>query len=130
MEWFLYMFGILWLITGICYILYTESSRLVVTKTFENTSNQAFAIIAAVIGLLLIVSSTSSGCPWFFVVLGGIAFLKGVLFWFNPRHVYETLRRWYLHDTSDVFFNIAGIVMVILGTTVILLAYYPAAMIK
>jgi uncharacterized membrane protein YidH (DUF202 family) len=122
MEWFLYVFGILWLAAGACSILFPETIRLVFTKTAENTPHRILAIIAAIIGLLLLISSPHAGYPVFFIVLGGIALVKGILLWFNPLKLYEKSIRWYLHDTSDFFFNLLGIIMLIFGTAVMLLA--------
>jgi hypothetical protein len=122
MEWFLYVFGILWLAVGMCFILFPETTRIILTKTAENTPHRISAIIAALIGLLLLISSPHAGGPVFFIVLGGIALVKGVLLWLNPLQFYEKIIHWYLHDTSDFFFNLLGIIMLIFGTAVMLLA--------
>lgn len=121
MEWFLYGIGTLWLLAGICYILSPDSSRLVFTKTAEVFNHRVAAVIAAVFGLLLLISSPHSGCLGFYLGLGGLALLKGILFWFNPQQVYEKIIQWHRPDTSDFFFKLLGIFMLLLGAAVIFL---------
>jgi len=122
MEWFLYIFGILWLAAGACSILFPETTRILFTKTAEHIPHRIMAILEAVIGLLLLIASPHAGCPVFFIVLGVIVIGEGILLWFNPLQFYEKSIRWYRHDLSDFFFNLLSIIMLILGTGIMLLA--------
>lgn len=121
MEWFLYAIGFLWLLLGTCYILFTGPCRFILTKLLEHANSRFIAILAAIIGLLLFIAAPQTSNPWFFAFLGSLAILKGLVFWFNPKKIFEKIMHWYLHEASELTYRFWGIIMLILGAVVLFL---------
>jgi len=116
MVWFLYLFSFLLVAGGAFAILYTEESRRYTAEILEGGSQKLIAVVAAVIGILLIVSAPSSKMLGFVVALGLLALAKGAVIWFNPRGMYEATRDWFINRASDQTFRLFGIIWLIIGT--------------
>jgi len=116
MKWFLYLFSFFMVAGGAGLVLYTEDMRRYVNSLMTPANEKIIAIVAAVIGALLIASATSSHHPGFIVLLGMISLLKGVFIFFNPRGLYVPIRQWYLETATDQTFRLFGIIWLLLGT--------------
>jgi len=119
MKWFLYFISITWIAYGAWQILYTEQSRHVMRDLFNESYTKVFGIIAAVAGLLLLLSTGSTLNPMVIGLLGILAMVKGALLFFNPGNVYGQIYRWYFESNSDQTFRLFGIIALILGTVVL-----------
>jgi len=116
MKWFLYVFSFFMVAGGAGLVLYTEDMRRYSTRLLAATNEKIIAVLAAIIGALLIASATSSHHPGFIVFLGVISLLKGVFIFFNPRGLYVPIRQWYLETATDQTFRLFGIIWLIIGT--------------
>lgn len=118
MKWVLMAFSLVWIASGVCLVLYTAACRNVLANLLENVNAQVLGGLTLVAGVLLLLSATASQNFWFVVLLGGLALAKGVLFFINPRGLYEKIRRWYLQQADDQTYRMGGIILLVLGTAV------------
>ena len=116
MTWFIYLFSIVWIACGVYLILYTEQCRETVGKAFERLGRAPAAAIAAVVGLLLIVSAPGSHNAGVIVFIGLLAMVKGAVFFWNPNDLYAKTIRWWLEEAADQTFRLTGIITIVLGT--------------
>jgi len=119
MKWFLYFISIIWIAYGAWQILYTEQSRHVIRDLFNESYSKVFGIIAAVVGLLFLLSTANTLNPMVIGILGILAIVKGALLFFNPGNVYARIYHWYFETNSDQTFRLFGIIALILGTVVL-----------
>ena len=116
MAWFLYVFAFLMVAGGSFVILYTRDTRRYTTEILEGGSQKLIAVVAAALGVLLIVSAPSSRMLGVVVFLGILAVAKGAVIWFNPRGFYDKARDWYINRASNQTFRLFGIIWLIIGT--------------
>ena len=116
MDWFLYVFSFLMVAGGAFFVLYTSDTRRYATELLQGGSQKLVAAASALIGVLLIVSASSSRMFGFVVFLGLLAAAKGAVIWFNPRGFYEKFRDWFLNHATDQTFRLFGIIWLIIGT--------------
>jgi uncharacterized protein YjeT (DUF2065 family) len=116
MRIFLYAFSFLWIVSGSCFIIYTRQSRAFVGQLFEEIERRILAVVAAVVGFALLLSSPYSVHGWFIILLGLLSLLKGVFLFVNPADLVTQMRKWYAECASDQTYRFLGIVMVVLGT--------------
>ena len=118
MKIILYAFSLIYIATGVCMILYTNETRNVF-KQLVQMGLKAMAVIAFVMGLLLILAASASHYPWFLRVIGVLALAEGVLLFLNPQDIMAKIYDWFLEQASDQTFRAMGIVTVIFGTALI-----------
>ncbi len=119
MKWFLYLISIAWIAGGAYAILYTAQWKDLLRKLLENTNRLILEGSTAAVGLLLLLSASSSRVPAVIVVIGILAMGKAVLLYLNPSNVFEKSRQWYLDGLTDQAHRLLGIVSLILGTAVL-----------
>ena len=119
MKLFLYFISIIWIAFGAWQILYTEQCRNVTRDLFNEGYTKIFGIIAAVAGLLLLLSTGHTLNPVVVGALGVLALFKGALLFFNPGNLYAQIYRWYFESNSDQTFRLFGIIALILGTVIL-----------
>jgi uncharacterized protein YjeT (DUF2065 family) len=118
MKWVLYVISLIWVGSGVWFILYTEQSRNILTKAVNKAYDFLWALLAAIIGVLLIMAAPESRNMWFIVLLGILAAIKGLVIFFNPRNTYQRIKHWYLYDASDQMYRFFGIIILVLGIAV------------
>ena len=118
MQWVLYAMSGFWIVVGCCAILYTEKTRQVYRGISQEPGRKIVAVLAFLIGLLLVGSGSASHYPWFIRLLGMIAVTKGGLVFVNPGKFWDRISAWCVNDLSDQAYRFSGIVNVILGTAV------------
>lgn len=118
MKWVLYVISLIWIGTGVWFILYTEQSRRILTKIVTAAYDFLWALLAAIVGILLIMAAPESRNMWVIVFLGILAVIKGLVIFFNPRNIYQQIKQWYLYDTSDQMYRFFGIIIMVLGIAV------------
>jgi len=119
MKWFIYLFSIVWIASGGFLILYTDQYREVMGKITERMGRVPMAVTAVAIGLLLVLSARGSLNAVVIVVIGILAMAKGVVFFLNPKRIFEKTLRWWLEDAADQTYRLAGIIALILGTALL-----------
>ncbi|MFH1985485.1 MAG: hypothetical protein ABIL58_26920 [Pseudomonadota bacterium] len=118
MGWFIYLIGVVWLAVGVWYILYTAEARDTLRMVTDQAPRQVFAVMAFIVGALLIAAAFYSHKIWAVGVLGLLAVGKGLYLFFDPGKTYAALMAWYL-GASDQTYRFFGIVMVVLGTAML-----------
>jgi len=118
MKTILYAFSLIYIAAGVCMILYTDETRNVF-KRLVQMGLKAMSVIAAVMGLLLILAASASHYPWFLRIIGLFALAEGVLLFINPRDIMGKIYDWYLEQASEQTFRATGIITVIFGTALI-----------
>jgi uncharacterized protein YjeT (DUF2065 family) len=119
MQWFLYIFGLLYIAYGGCAILYTYEVRQGLRLFFEKTNLRILAALPVAVGLLLIISAAWSDHGWFIRMIGLVAIAKGVLIYVNPDQLWSRLTEWFLDGMDDKTHRFLGIICVIFGTAVV-----------
>ncbi len=119
MAWFLYIISIAWIALGSCFILYTQETRAAAKELVTKLPPKVLAIGTFVIGLLLIISASSSHHPAIIRIFGGLSMIKGVFIYLNPEKFFTKTSQWYLESISDQAHRFGGIFIIILGTAVL-----------
>ncbi len=119
MEWIIWLISLIWIVWGGLAILYTAQTRETAGKLMTRAGRVPLGAIAAIVGVLLIVASRGSLQAAFIVALGLLALVKGALFLWNPRGIYESTVQWYLVAASDQTCRFMGIIALILGTALL-----------
>ena len=119
MAWFLYLISAAWIAIGACAILYTAETRDTFKGLLNNAPHKVLAAVPFVIGILLIISASSSIYPWLIGFFGLIGLLKGVFVFLNPNGLYDKIIHWYLEVVSETGHRLVGIIAIILGTAVL-----------
>lgn len=116
---FLYLFSLVWIVSGACFILYTHESRGFVRQLFDDVDRRILSAIAGVLGVALLFASPYSAHSWFVVLLGLLSLIKGGFFFFAPADLFEPIRRWYVGEATDQTYRFFGILMLVLGTALV-----------
>ncbi len=116
MEWIIWLISLVWIVCGSLAILYTSQMRDAAGKLMARAGRVPLGAAAALIGVLLIVASRGSLQAGFIAALGLLALVKGIVFLWNPKAIYEKTVQWSLAEASDQTYRFMGIVILILGT--------------
>ena len=116
MEWVIWLISLIWIAWGSLAILHTAQTRETAGKLMARVGRVPLGVVAAVVGVLLIVASRNSLQAGFITALGLLALIKGAVLLWNPKGVYPRLVQWYLEETSDQTLRFFGIIALILGT--------------
>ncbi|MFH1992102.1 MAG: hypothetical protein ABIK98_06790 [Pseudomonadota bacterium] len=108
-----------WITIGAFTILYTEESRNVVKRMYEEVDRKILAVLPLIFGVLFILSAPVSRHAWFIRLIGITAVGKGLFIFTNPHRLYETITDWYITSLSDQTYRFLGILTLILGTAVL-----------
>jgi uncharacterized protein YjeT (DUF2065 family) len=119
MKWFLYLISGIWIAYGAWQILYTEQSRQMARDLFKASYTKVLGLVAALVGLLLLLSTTHTLNPPVMIFLGILIMAKGAFLFFNPGNLYARLYQWYVDSNSDQTYRLYGIILLILGTVVL-----------
>jgi len=118
MKIILYAFSLVYIAAGVCMILYTDETRNVF-KGLVQMGLKAMSVIAAAMGLLLILAASASHYPWVLRIIGLVALAEGVLLFINPQDIMGKIYDWFLEQSSEQTFRAMGIITVIFGTALI-----------
>ena len=119
MQWFLFLFGILWIVYGCCAVLYSFEVRQGYKLLLNSVSRRLVATLPIIFGLLLTISAAWSDHAWFVRLIGLLAIIKGVLLIINPENLVEKVSTWYTENIDDRTHRAIGIISIILGTAII-----------
>lgn len=118
MKIIVYALGFAWVAAGAFAILYTDNYRQYVNRLSNPGHRTGLALIAATIGLLLILCASSTAHAGLIAFIGVLGIIKGLLIYFNPAAFYESSVRW-LNSLSDQGYRLVGIIALVLGTVII-----------
>ena len=118
MKWFLYTISVFYIVSGVCFILYTSQSREYTSILVKKVDRRILSVSTIIIGLLLIASSFYDRFLWVIVVIGTLALLKGTFILFSPVNLYNKMIDWYLNKATDQTYRFFGIIMLIIGTAI------------
>ena len=116
MTWLLMAIGLLWVALGALLILYTAPAREALSGVLARWDRRLMAVGAGVLGVLLLAAAGPARQTGVVAALGALALAKGLVFFFNPRGVYERLIDWYRRAADDQVHRFIGILLLVLGT--------------
>ncbi len=119
MEWIIWLISLVWIASGCLAILHTAPTRETTGKLLSRAGRIPLGATAAIIGVVLMMAARGSLQAGFIVALGLLALIKGIVFLWNPRGVYERTTQWYLVEASDQTCRFLGIIALILGTALL-----------
>ena len=119
MNMFLYAFSSLCIAVGCFTILYTNETRNFLKRLFSQIDRKFLSVFEAIMGILLLVSATSSHHPWFIRLIGLSAVIEGVVIFLIPKNLYDELINWYVNSLSDQTYRLFGALSLILGTAML-----------
>ena len=116
MRWFLYVISLFYISFGCCSILYTNETKNIVKSIFSNIDQKILSALPFVFGILFIFSASATRIPWLFRLIGIMALIEGMVFFFISKDVYDKFMDWYLNSLSDQTYRLSGILGIIFGT--------------
>ena len=119
MAWILYFISVAFVSIGACSILYTTETHKIIAALLAKINRKVICALPFGVGLLLLVSASSSSFPWLIRLFGLIGLLKGAFAFFNPKGLYDRISQWYLESISEQGDRLFGILAVILGTALL-----------
>jgi len=120
MNVFLYAMSLLFIAIGCCTILYTNETRNFLKRLFNQIDRKFLSVFETVMGILILISATSSHHPWFIRLIGLSAVIEGVVIFLIPKNLYDELINWYVNSLSDQTYRFFGALSLILGTAMLL----------
>ena len=116
MKWFLYAISIFFIAIGCCSILYTAETRKFVRSIFNSVDKKILLFIPFILGILFILSASTTRIPWLIRLIGLMAIIEGVVFFLIPKDLYDKFIDWYINSLSDQIYRLSGILGIIIGT--------------
>lgn len=118
MTWFLFAVGILWVIFGTLMVFATQLIRQKFYHKLKTQDPRRWSPLAIAVGVLLLLSASSSSQVTFIVILGLLSLAKGVLFLFAPRQKIRKMMDWWF-ETTDKTHKVWGVATLVLGVAVL-----------
>ena len=118
MIWFLFAIGIIWVMCGTFMLFSTQSMREKCYTKLRPRDPRMFSPLAIIVGVLMLLSASSSSQPTFIVILGLIALTKGLVFLFAPREKVKRVIDWWFEGT-DRTQKVWGVLSLALGIAVL-----------
>ena len=118
MTWFLFAVGILWVIFGTLMVFATQLIRQKFYHKLKTQDPRRWSPLAIAVGVLLLLSASSSSQVTFIVILGLLSLAKGVFFLLGPRQKIDKVIGWCFNAT-DRTHKAWGVVMMVLGIAVL-----------
>ena len=119
MVWFLYGASVFFVVLGALVVLYTDWARVWLKRVLGHKHAHLFGLIPLTFGVLLAISAAWSEIFWFVLILGLIALAKGLYLLFARRSRIRVLAAWLADRPSDQVVRLGGLIMVVLGTTLL-----------
>ncbi len=118
MEWFLYFMGSLWIVIGVLVVLYTRSSIEVVNGLMKDGVSRFMGLLPLILGALLIISAWWSEAFLGVLILGVIAFAKGIFILFASPNTRQKVYDYWRDNVGEKGYRLWGLIAVILGVFV------------
>jgi len=118
MKVIVYLLGFVYIAIGSICILYTREYVDALKKLIQEIPLKVLSSFPAVVGILFFISASTTTFPWFFQVIGMLAFVKAVVIFTNPHNLYSRLLDWYF-NLSNQTQRLFGIISIIFGTAIL-----------
>lgn len=116
----LYIIAILWIVTGVFIILYTERTMKILKKLFFIEKVRLLSILPIIFGIVLIIGAFVCTQIFFLsLVLGVLALLKGLYLVMGPLSQIKRIMDWWFNKASDSYIRLCGLIIFILGIAVL-----------
>ena len=116
----LYIIAILWIVTGVFIILYTERTMKVLRKLFFIEKVRLLSILPIIFGIVLIIGAFVCTQIFFLsFILGVLALLKGLYLVMGPLSQIKRIMDWWFNKASDSYIRLCGLIIFILGIAVL-----------
>jgi len=119
MGWFLYVVSIVFVVIGAVLILYTDSFRTWLGSVLDKRSIRPLGVIPLIFGILMIISAAWSEVFWLILILGVLILAKGIYLVFGSREHIDRATAWWFGNASDRLHRFCGLILVILGATIL-----------
>ena len=116
MKWYLFVIGIVWIMSGTLLVFATKAMEDWWRKMMAVDPRRWSPLVLAA-GVLFLVSSSASSQPGFIVVLGLLALAKGLLLLFGPRDKIRKFTDWWI--ASGKIHKPWGVAAIALGIAVL-----------
>lgn len=117
MGWFIALVGMFWITVGIFALVATKRTTLALNNLIKNTRRQTLGLIGLIVGVLLLISASSTTEAWFVRALGILACLKGATTVLMSGQRMKAVMDWWLaapeivHKGWGAFMLVLGVVM-------------------
>ncbi|MBA7696381.1 hypothetical protein ES703_105028 [subsurface metagenome] len=116
----LYIIAILWIVTGVFIILYTERTMKILRKLFFIEKVRLLSILPIIFGIVLIIGAFVCTQIFFLsFILGVLALLKGLYLVMGPLSQIKRIMDWWFNKASDSYIRLCGLIIFILGIAVL-----------
>ena len=103
MRLFIVLIGLFWIIMGLSGIVATRKTTLALCNWARNTKRQTLGLLSLILGVLLLLSASSTEAAWFVLALGIIACLKGSTIILTSEKNLKALIDWWLAGPEFVY---------------------------
>ena len=118
MIWFLFAMGVLWIMLGTLTVFATDVARERYYDKLKTKDPRLLSPAAIIVGVLFLLSASSSSLMTFIVILGLLSLAKGLFFLFGPREKTHRVINWWF-EASDRTQKAWGVVMMVVGIAVL-----------
>lgn len=118
MIWLLFAIGVMWVMFGTLMLFSTQVIREKCYTKLRPRDPRMLSPLAIIVGVILLLSASSSSQAPFIVILGLLSLTKGVVFLFAPREKVRRLMDWWFEGT-DRTHKIWGLLSLALGVVVL-----------
>jgi len=110
--------SVVWIMFGTLMIFATQVARENYFNRLKTKNPKMLGTAAIAVGVLLLLSASSSSQVTFIVVLGLLSLSKGLLFLFCPRQKVEKVIDWWFNATDKIY-KVWGVLSMVLGIAVL-----------
>jgi uncharacterized protein YjeT (DUF2065 family) len=118
MKWYLFVMGLVWIMSGTLMLLATGVFREHYVANLKVRDHRVFSPLAIAAGILFLLAASSSSQATFIVILGLLSLAKGLLLLFGPREKIKRMIDWWF-EASDQVYRGWGILALGLGIAVL-----------
>jgi hypothetical protein len=86
---------------------------------FSNIDQKILAALPFIFGILFIFSALTTRIPWLFRLIGLMAIIEGMAFFFISKEMYDKFMDWYLNSLSVQTYKLSGILGIIFGAAIL-----------
>jgi hypothetical protein len=120
MKWILFCVAIFWIAVGTWGNLYPIQAYEKMRQAIETIAARRLAVVALVVGLLLLVAAPASGQGVGFIrLIGLLGIAKGVVFFFLPKDRFERMLDWWFTPAKEQSWRVWGLVSLVLGVVLL-----------
>ena len=118
MKWFLVGIGVFWIMAGTLMLFATQVAREHYLNKLRTKDSRRWSPLPIILGVLLLLSASSSSQVTFIVILGLLSLAKGLLLLFVPRERLLKMTDWWF-EASDRTYKALGAMIIVLGIAVL-----------